>query len=133
MRKNHIYFLLVVKIALLIWGILGFIEYVLPSISFGLQEPNFPAGTQFLHWFLITLTGSIFIVGFVRRWKYTPFATITMYASLATMCFIQTVDFHAFGGGTMRFFIMSAEFVLYILLGMYLLRSKRVIAYFNSD
>jgi len=131
--QNHIYYLFIVKIALLVWGLLGFVEYFFPTISFGLQEPNFPAGTQFLHWFLITLTGSTFVYGFLRRWKYTPFVTITMYVALATMCFIQTVDFHAFGGGATRFFIMSAEFVLYFLLTIYLLRSKRVLAYFRRS
>ncbi|MCG8374204.1 MAG: hypothetical protein MI700_11745 [Balneolales bacterium] len=132
MTRNHIYYLVIVKIALVIWGILGFIEYFFPSTSFGLQNSNFPAGTQFLHWFLIVLTGSIFVFGFFRRWRHTPFATITMYATLATLCFIETVDFHAFGGGTKRFFIMSAEFALYLILSIYLLRSKRVNDHFGS-
>jgi len=123
--RKLIYALVVVKGLMVIWGILGFIEYFAPSVTFGLQNANFPLGTQFLHWLLIVLTGAVFIVGFLLRWRHTPFATITMYATLATLCFVETVDFNAFGGGYKRFFIMAAEYGLYISLSMYLLRSKQ--------
>lgn len=126
MIRNFIYVLFTVKCLLLVWGFLGFIEYLAPSVSFGLQDTNFPAGVQLLHWLLLLLTGSVFIVGFLRRWSYTPFATIIMYATLATLCFVETVDFNAFGGGPKRFFIMAAEYVLYIVLSTYLLRSSQV-------
>jgi hypothetical protein len=125
MIRNFIYALVVVKGVLVIWGILGFIEYFSPSVTFGLQNSTFPIGVQFLHWLLIVLTGSIFIVGFLLRWRYTPFATVTMYATLATLCFVETVDFNAFGGGPKRFFIMGAEYALYIALSLFLIRSKQ--------
>ena len=133
MVKKHFYILVFIKCILIIWGILGFIEYFSPSVSFGLQDPNFPAGTQFLHWFLLVLMGSIFVMGFFGRWKHTPTVTVMMYATLATLCFIETVDFDAFGGGTKRFFIMGGEYVLYIVLSIYLLRSKQVKAYFQMS
>ena len=123
--RKFIYVLVVVKGLMVIWGIVGFIEYFTPSARFGLQDANFPLGTQFLHWLLLVLTGAIFIVGFLLRWRHTPIATITMYATLATLCFVETVDFNAFGGGSNRFFIMAAEYALYIALSMYLLHSKQ--------
>ncbi|MCB1755801.1 MAG: hypothetical protein KDJ38_09775 [Gammaproteobacteria bacterium] len=126
MSKNFIYILLTIKGMLLVWGILGFIEYFVPTAAFGLQDSNFPAGVQFLHWLLISLTGIIFIFGYLKRWRYTAFATITMYATLATLCFVETVDFNAFGGGDRRFIIMAVEYILYIILSTYLLRSKQV-------
>jgi len=95
-------------------------------VAFGLQDTNFPLGTQFLHWLLLLLTGAVFIIGFLLRWRHTPFATIVMYATLATLCFIETVDFNAFGGGSNRFFIMAAEYALYIALSTYLLCSKHI-------
>lgn len=120
MKQNFIYVLVIAKGMLILWGLLGFVEYFAPSVAFGLQDSNFPQGVQFLHWLLILLTGSIFIVGFLLRWRHTPYATITMYATLATLCFVETVDFNAFGGGTKRFFIMTVEYVLYIALSLYI-------------
>jgi hypothetical protein len=62
----------------------------------------------------------------------TPWATVTLYVALATLCFVETVDFNAFGGGGGRFFIMGAEYLLYILLTVYLLRSKHVREHFGA-
>ncbi len=126
MRKRFIYVLLVLKGMMVVWGVLGFTEYFIPSTEYGLQDPNFPAGVQFLHWLLISLTGTIFVLGFLKRWRCTPFVTIMMYATLATLCFVETVDFDAFGGGERRFFIMFVEYILYIALSTYLLRSTQV-------
>ena len=132
MNKNFIYIILAMKGMLVVWGVLGFVEYFVPTAAFGLQDSNFPAGVQFLHWLLISLTGITFILGFLKRWRYTPFVTIIMYATLATLCFVETVDFNAFGGGERRFFIMSVEYFLYIILSTYLLRSTQVRLRFQS-
>ncbi|MCH2038660.1 MAG: hypothetical protein MK137_08735, partial [Rickettsiales bacterium] len=118
--------LLAIKIFLLVWGIFGFLEYYNPSLEFGLQNAPFPKGVQFLHWFLLVITGASFTLGFLLRWKYTPFMTVIMYAMLATLCFIETVDFEAFGGGAMRFVIMAGEYVVYVLISMYLMQSQKV-------
>ncbi|MEE4661983.1 MAG: hypothetical protein V2J89_16055, partial [Halieaceae bacterium] len=126
MDRYMTYALLGLKGALLAWGVMGFIEYFLPGAKFGLQNPGFPPGVQFLHWLLITLTGSIFIGGYSVRWRQTRQVTITLYATLAVLCFVETVDFNAFGGGARRFFIMGAEYTLYIVLAFYLLRSPQL-------
>lgn len=115
--------LLVVSTGLLCWGVLGLLEYVYPALGLGLQNENFPGGLQFLHFLAIALTGTIFVFGYLGRWPHTPHATITMYAVLATLCFVETVDFGAFGGGATGVGIMLAEFALYIGLSTYLIRS----------
>ncbi|MEM1262490.1 MAG: hypothetical protein AAGH76_08840 [Pseudomonadota bacterium] len=126
MSRNFLFVFFAVKGLLVAWGLLGLVEYFVPAVNVGLQDDNFPRGVQFLHWVLVLLTGSIFLVGFYWRWRFTPFATITMYATLATLCFVETVDFDAFGGGTARFFIMGAEYLLYIVLSTYLIKSTHI-------
>ncbi|MEM1128055.1 MAG: hypothetical protein AAGI71_15520 [Bacteroidota bacterium] len=132
MARSFPYVLLAVSAFLLVWGLLGLVEYFAPSVALGLQDPGFPPGTQFLHWLLLVLTGTIFVVGFLLRWTHTPFATITMYATLATLCFVETVDFGAFGGGPERFFIMGAEYVTYVVLSVYLVRSRHIAERFET-
>ncbi len=118
------YLLLLISAVLAIWGVLGLLEYFVPGIALGLQNRNFPAGLQFLHFFSILVTGTVFLVGYFKRWFYTPVATIGMYAVLATLCFVETVDFEAFGGGPTRFIPMTIEYVVYLGLAVYLLRSS---------
>ena len=123
--------LLLVHAALLGWGVLGLVEYFWPAAALGLQNAAFPPGTQFLHFASVLVTGAAFIAGYVTRWRFTAFATVTLYAVLATICFIETVDFGAFGGGPMRFLPMAAEYVTYTLLSLYLLRSPTMRARFG--
>lgn len=118
--------LLAVSAGLLCWGVLGLIEYVFPGLGLGLQNSGFPAGLQFLHFFALVLTGAIFVFGYLGRWPHTPHASITMYAVLATLCFVETIDFGAFGGGAGGVTIMLAEFALYIGLSTYLIRSPAI-------
>ncbi|MEQ8264585.1 hypothetical protein [Pseudohaliea sp.] len=132
MSRYAPYALVLLKAVLLAWGLLGLVEYLVPSAAFGLQNANFPPGTQLFHWVLILLTGLVFLLGFAKRWKYTPFATITMYATLATLCFVETVDFRAFGDGAERYIVMSAEYLLYLALSAYLLSSTRIRARFSG-
>ncbi|WP_419911132.1 hypothetical protein [Hoeflea sp.] len=125
------YLLLLVSAVLTIWGALGLLEYFIPAIVLGLENEKFPAGLQFLHFFSIFVTGTIFLFGYLTRWRHTPFATIVMYAVLATLCFVETVDFEAFGGGPTRFIPMAIEYVVYVCLSAYLLRSSRIRQHFN--
>ena len=118
--------LFVISFALLVWGLLGLLEYAYPPLNLGLQNTNFPPGVQFIHFFALILTGAIFVFGYVGRWPQTRYATMTMYAVLATICFIETIDFGAFGGGTIGVTIMLLEFALYIVLSIYLLRSAAI-------
>ena len=123
------YLLLIVAIIMLSWGILGFFEYfwgLAPLMK--LQNPTFPKGTQFLHWVLITLTGSVYIVGYFSKWKYTPLAMIVIYAMLATMCFIQTFDFMT---NPSRYADFVRECIYYVIISVYLIRSQRMRSHFG--
>ncbi|MEM7302043.1 MAG: hypothetical protein AAF468_13245 [Pseudomonadota bacterium] len=118
--------LLTISAILAIWGAAGLIEYFVPSAMFRLQNEKFPPGLQFLHFLSILIAGSVFIIGYIRRWPPTPFVTVTMYAVMATLCFIETVDFEAFGGGHTRYIPMVAEFFAYFCFSAYLLRSQKM-------
>ena len=115
--------LFAISVGLAVWGLLGLIEYAAPGLNIGLQNDRFPAGLQFLHFLSILVTGAVFAVGYLGRWRHTPFATVVMYAVLATLCFIETVDFEAFGGGPTRFIPMTVEYIAYVGFSIYLLRS----------
>lgn len=117
------YVLVFVMVLLAGWGVLGLLEYFFPTIELGLQNAQFPPGLQFIHFVAILLTGSIFLVGYFTKWPATPFATVVMFAVLATICFIETVDFQAFGGPPASYAIMGVEYVTYIGLSVYMLRS----------
>ncbi len=125
-------FLLALSVFLLCWGLLGLVEYVLPSLNIGLQNSRFPDGLQFAHFFAIMLTGAIFVVGYLSKWPHTPFATITMYAVLATLCFVEVMDFGAFGGGATGVLTMMLEYAMYVSLSIYLLRSKAMHRHFEN-
>ena len=124
--------LVLISATLAIWGALGLVEYFVPAVAFGLQNPSFPAGTQFIHFASILVAGTIFLYGYFTRWRYTPFATVVMYAVLATICFIETVDFQAFGGGPLRFIPMAVEYAAYLGFSIYLLRSSAMRRRFAS-
>jgi len=132
MSRYAPYLLVLVNAALVAWGRTTILTQRDPSVAVGLQNPNFPAGIQLLHWILLLLTGSVFLLGFALRWRYTPFATITLYATLATLCFVETVDFRAFGDGVQRYYVMAAEYLLYIVLSAYLLSSSHIRARFSG-
>ncbi|MEO1174619.1 MAG: hypothetical protein AAFX94_21595, partial [Myxococcota bacterium] len=112
-------------------GVLGLAEYFFPAIRLELQSPAFPPGVQFLHFFAVLVTGALFVLGYATRWSHTPLAVVIMYSVLATLCFVETVDFGAFGGGTARFVPMTIEYVVYVLIGTYLLRSAAMVRHFG--
>lgn len=106
------------------WGILGFLEYftgLAPLMP--LQNPTFPSGTQFVHWLLVTVAGSVFLAGYFSRWSYTPIAMMVLYASLATLCAIETFDFMV---NPSRYADFARECFYYIVMSIYLVRSKRM-------
>ena len=133
LQKLFPHVLVLVAVILTGWGTLGLIEYFFPAVALGLQAPTFPAGTQLLHFLAILATGVVFLGGYFTRWRHTPFATIVMYAVLATLCFVETVDFHAFGVGPTRFIPMVIEYVTYVGFSTYLLRSSVMRDRFSSS
>ena len=118
------YLLILAATVMLGWGTLGFLEYftgLAPLVP--LQNATFPGGTQFIHWLLITLSGSVFLTGYVLRWRYTPLAMIVLYAALATLCAIETFDFMK---NPSRYGDFARECAYYVLISIYLVRSRRM-------
>ena len=79
---------------MIIWGLAGFFEYftgVTPIIK--LQNKAYPKGVQFMHWFLISLTGLTFLLGYLMHWKTTPVAMLLLFSNLVVLCSIETFDF----------------------------------------
>ena len=118
------YLLVAAATVMLGWGALGFLEYftgLAPLVP--LQNATFPSGTQFVHWLLITLSGAVFLIGYFLRWRYTPLAMIVLYAALATLCAIETFDFME---NPSRYGDFARECTYYILISIYLVRSRRM-------
>ena len=127
--KIYAYFLLVASAGMFSWGVLGFLEYFtgLAPVT-GLQNINFPNGTQFIHWLLITASGATFLVGYITRWKHTPIVKVVLYAMLATMCAIQTFDFMT---EPWRYRSFVTEIIMYILNSVFLLKSSLMKEHFG--
>ncbi len=125
------YVLLIGALVMASWGTLGFFEYFTgKALLMPLQNPNFPSGTQFIHWFLISLSGYTLLIGYFRRWKYTPNVMVVIFACLTTMCFIQTFDFMVRED---RYTSYVREVIYYIIFSIYLLKSKRMQEHFGSE
>lgn len=123
------YLIILASTIMLGWGVLGFLEYftgLAPLLP--LQNPTFPSGTQFIHWFVITLSGGTFLAGYFSRWRYTPVAMIVLFASLATLCAVQTFDFME---NESRFADFARECAYYVIISIYLFRSKRMRDHFG--
>ena len=124
LSQGFSYLILLAATVMLGWGVLGFLEYftdLAPLMP--LQNPTFPTGTQFVHWTLITLSGGTLLAGYILRWSYTPVAMIVLFASLATLCAIQTFDFME---NPSRYTDFMRECIYYIIMSIYLFRSKRM-------
>lgn len=129
--KGFSYLVLLSAVGMTIWGVAGFIEYLTgATIVIPLQNANFPSGTQFIHWVLITLYGVVFLYGYFSRWQYTPNAVMVICACLATMCFIQTFDFMTRED---RYTAYAQEVTIYIVVTLYLFKSKLMQAHFGRE
>ena len=123
--------LLVASATMLIWGLAGFFEYVtgiVPGIE--LQNAAYPPAVQFMHWLLITLTGAAFLLGYMLKWKWTPFVMIVLYSNLAVLCTIQSFDFMSEQWGYGQYF---TEIVLYVVHASFLNYSSLSKAHFKHS
>lgn len=114
---------------MLIWGLAGFFEYftgITPFIK--LQNNAYPSGVQFVHWLLISLTGSVFSVGYLTKWKWTPFVAVILFTNLGVLCTIQTFDFMS-EQWSFTFYIV--EMISYLLHSTFLLSSSLSISRFK--
>ena len=119
---SRIYFVILVawSAIMIVWGLAGFFEYftgITPVIK--LQNSAYPAGLQFVHWFLISLTGGTFLIGYLTHWSWTPFAMILLFSNLTVMCTIQTFDFMSDQWslnayiGELIFYLATSLFLIY--------------------
>ena len=63
------------------------------------------------------------MTGYFLRWRFTPLAMIVIYAALATLCAIETFDFM---GNPSRYGDFARECTYYVLISIYLVRSRRM-------
>lgn len=121
--------LVLVHLGLLVWGVLGFVEYFVPSVPWiDLQNPAFPAGMQFLHWVAIVAGGGTFLFGYVTKWQHTPVAMSLVYTMMATLCAVQTLDMLTNSG---RYLAMALEYIAYVSIVVFLFRSAQVQQHFR--
>ena len=122
LSKAYMTLLLLGAIGMLVWGLAGFFEYFTGIVPFiNLQNAAYPSGVQFVHWLLITVTGGVFLFGYILRWKWTPFAMVLLFSNLAVLCTIQTFDFMSEQWGYSQYF---TEVVLYVVHSSFLLFSS---------
>lgn len=125
------YVVLLASSVMFVWGALGLLEY-----GFGfaplmpLQNANFPPGTQLIHWILIVSSGAVYLGGYATRWRYTPSAMTVLFAMLATLCAVETFDFMTRPD---RYSAFGREVVYYVLIAVYLQRSKRMRSRFGRS
>ena len=125
------YVILLAAAVMAIWGTLVFIEFFSGyALLIPLQNANFPWGTQFIHWLLISLSGYALLIGYFARWGYTPNVMVVLFACLATMCFIQTFDFMTRDD---RYASYVREVFYYTIFSIYLFRSKRMKEHFGRE
>ncbi|MFH6604873.1 hypothetical protein ACEZ3G_15415 [Maribacter algicola] len=127
--KAFMVVLLIWTMAMLVWGLGGFFEYftgIEPFIH--LQNSAYPRAVQFVHWFLITLTGGMFVFGYFSKWKWTPFVMVLLFSNLAVLCTIETFDFMY---EQWSYSAYGTEMVSYVLLSMFLLFSPLSKSHFN--
>src|SRR6056297_381464 len=119
---SRIYFVILVawSAIMLVWGLAGFFEYftgITPVIK--LQNSAYPGGLQFVHWFLISLTGGTFLIGYLTHWSWTPFAMILLFSNLTVMYTVQTFDFMSDQWslnayiGELIFYLATSLFLIY--------------------
>lgn len=123
MRVAKVYFilLLVWSVAMLTWGMVGFFEYFTGGIPFiELQNKAYLSGVQFIHWFLISLAGLSFLMGYFNHWKRTPFVLVGLFSNLAVLCTIETFDFMS---GQWSFKAYFLELTFYFATSLFLLYS----------
>lgn len=130
LAKFYWNFLLVWAIFMLVWGLAGLLEYVTgitPIVP--LQNAAYPSGVQFVHWFLITLTGGTFWVGYVLRLQYIPIVMSALFSNLAVLCTIETFDFMS---EQWHLGYYLGELCFYVLTSRFLLLSEPSKSHFNS-
>lgn len=96
---------------LALWAAAGLAELVEPERPWpAVTNPELPAGIRLVHWLAMLGAGSVFVVGYLRRWPATPRLMVYAYAGLATVCAVETFGHLT---NTSRFVDMAVEYGTY--------------------
>jgi hypothetical protein len=103
--------LVVVHAGLGVWALVGFAELVFPQVPWSrVSNPLFSRSMLLLQWSLIGIAATVFIAGYLNRWKRTPVAMLVVYSAMALVCAYQT--FLVLTAAS-RFRAMAIEYVEY--------------------
>lgn len=130
MIRAIIYFLLAIHALLIIWALIGFVEWFSETTPWQrVSNPLFPRHIMFMQWTLTLAAGVIFIGGYVVKWRHTPVAMVGVYAGMATLCAVETFGYMK---GDLRFVAMGLEYLAYTAILMFLFRSNLFISSYDE-
>lgn len=106
--------LLLVHTFLFGWAIVGFAEWILPTVPWKpVSNPDFPRWVLFIHWTAILAGGGTFLFGYLTRWPGTPAAMAVAYGMMAAVCAIETFGFMT---SPSKYIAMATEYITYAVL-----------------
>jgi hypothetical protein len=76
-----------------------------------------------LQWTLVCVAATVFIAGYLGRWRHTPVAMLSTYGVMALVCAYQT--FFILTSPT-RFQAMALEYVAYTVILLFLFHSEHM-------
>ena len=83
--------LVLVHAGLLLWAGIGFLELVFPDPPWDrLSNPLFSESMLLWQWFIISISALVFLIGYYKRWAWTPVLLAGIYALMAFTCTYQT-------------------------------------------
>ncbi len=99
---------------LALWAAAGLVELATPAPPWpAVRNPELPGGLLVVHWLAMLGAGSVFLVGYLTRWPATPRVMVAAYASLATVCAVETFGYLT---NESRFVNMGVEYATYAIL-----------------
>jgi hypothetical protein len=121
--------LLAIHAGLGAWAIVGYLELVLPQVPWiRVSNPLFSPTMLLIQWTLIATAASVFIIGYLIRWRPTPSAMLLVYGVMALTCAYQTFFILT---APSRFRAMAIEYVEYVVILAFLFFSEHMRARFS--
>lgn len=105
-----------------VWALVGFAEWFSASTPWPrVSNPLFPRDILFIHWTLILAAALVFLGGHALAWQHTPAAMACVYAAMAALCAVQTLQYLE---SDLRFVAMGAEYLAYAGILLFLFRAS---------
>lgn len=106
--------LVVVHAGLLVWAVIGMIEWLVPEVPWSrLSNPLFPDWLLLLHWLAILTAAAVFLGGYCTRWSRTPVVLAAAYGTMALVCAVETFGYL---NHDLRFVAMAIEYIVYLMI-----------------